>query len=289
VELHHFEVPRRRPGPQTERQAATPRPARIGGVCVQRPRSTGGQDHGGRGQHQDLIGRRQLDADDRWRRRRRGSRRRRGGGASCGKHPAGERTLQHRDVSGSADGRDHRAGDLVARAVAVGVHDPVPRVGALEAQAQCPVLVPVEPRAQLDEVVDDGGCGGDDAPYGRLVAQPRARGQGVGGVELHRVVGADGGGEAALGPVAGAVDQVDHPLHGQAGAVGDGRIDGTVTSNCGPVQQRLADVLQRDPLHVRAQVAGADELDPGASAATLSAIEHSVISTTLLGLARSVT
>src|SRR5262245_34845326 len=51
---------------------------------------------------------------------------------------------------------------------------------------------------------------------------------------------------------------LQHALHGRAGAGGDLRVDLDAWRQG---QQRVVDVIQRDPLHVRAQVARAHELD----------------------------
>ena len=74
--------------------------------------------------------------------------------------------------------------------------------------------------------------------------------------------------------------QIDHPLDRKPRALDDRRLDCDLEALA---DERFVDVLEGDPLHVRAEIAGAQELAPGASAAMLSAIEHSVISTTWRG------
>ena len=107
-----------------------------------------------------------------------------------------------------ADRLDERPGDLGAGRVAARVRDAAAVVAALAGQLELAALGGlVEVRAGRDEPAYGVGALGDEDAYGLLVAQARARDQGVVQVLLGGVALAEGRGDAALGPAGGAVVQ----------------------------------------------------------------------------------
>ena len=99
-----------------------------------------------------------------------------------------------------------RAGDLAAGGVAAGVGHPAHRVRALAAEHDLAVL-PVEARADLDELAHPVGALVHEHPDGFGVAQAGAGVDRVLEVQLGRVGLAQGRGDAALGEEGGGVVQ----------------------------------------------------------------------------------
>ncbi len=97
------------------------------------------------------------------------------------------------------------AGDLRAGRVTAGVGDAAAVVAALAGEFQAAFLRLVEVRARRDEPSYRVGALGDEDADRLLVAQARARDQGVVEVLFRGVALAEGRGDAALGPAGGAV------------------------------------------------------------------------------------
>ena len=105
-------------------------------------------------------------------------------------------------------GVDQGALDLGAGGGAAGVDDPRARVAALAGEGERPGGLAVELGAQRDQLVHAGRALVDEDAHRLLVAQAGARGQGVGQVQVGRVlVAAEHGGHAALGPAGGRLGQ----------------------------------------------------------------------------------
>ena len=104
-----------------------------------------------------------------------------------------------------ADARAERAHQLGAGRVAVGVQDPAPAVRRLAAERELAALAAVELGAELAPAGRTAGTPSRATISATSAStRPGARGDGVGGVELGRVAGADRGRHAALRPGARA-------------------------------------------------------------------------------------
>lgn len=106
---------------------------------------------------------------------------------------------------GLADRADQGAGDLRAGRVAARVGDAAAVVAALAGQRDVAAVGGVEVRAGVDEPAYGVGALGDQGAHGLLVAEARAREEGVVEVLLGGVALAERGGDAALGPAGRAV------------------------------------------------------------------------------------
>lgn len=106
---------------------------------------------------------------------------------------------------GLADRADQGAGDLRAGRVAARVGDAAAVVAALAGQRDVAAVGGVEVRAGGDQSAYGVGALGDQGAHGLLVAEARARDEGVVEVLLGGVALAERGGDAALGPAGRAV------------------------------------------------------------------------------------
>ena len=109
--------------------------------------------------------------------------------------------LDARVVADPVERGDERPGDLGAGGVAAGVGDPVAVVAALAGQLDLAAGVAVELRAEGDELADPVGPLGDERAHGLDVAQPDPGDEGVVEVLVGGVLGVEGRGDAALGPL----------------------------------------------------------------------------------------
>ncbi len=106
-----------------------------------------------------------------------------------------------------ADRRHQSAGDLRAGRVTARVGDAAAVVAALAGQRDVAAVGGVEVRAGVDQPAYGVGALGDQGAHGLLVAEARARDEGVVEVLLGGVALAERGGDAALGPAGRAVVQ----------------------------------------------------------------------------------
>ena len=140
-------------------------------------------------------------------RRRRGQRGHPHAAAALDDEVEGEPALEHgagRAVGGVDQGPLH----LGPGGGAAGVHDPRPRVPALAGQGERAAALAVELDAQGDQLVHPARALVDQDAHRLLVAQAGAGGQGVGQVQVGRVlVAAEHRGHAALGPAGGRLGQ----------------------------------------------------------------------------------
>lgn len=119
------------------------------------------------------------------------------------------------------DGLDQCPRDLGAGGVAARVRDPAAVVAALAGEFYLAGLRGgVEDRAGVHQPPDRVRALGDEQPYGLLVAQARARDQGVVEVLLRGVALAEGRGDTALGPAGGAVVEPGLGDHDRTAAPG---------------------------------------------------------------------
>ena len=112
-----------------------------------------------------------------------------------------EPALAHVDRVGHPDRLDERPLDLGAGRVAARVHDPGERVAALAREQELGTLgrvLGVEAGAEPRQLADPVGTFGDEHAHRVDVAQPRARGQRVGQVQLGRVGRGERGRDTAL-------------------------------------------------------------------------------------------
>jgi len=93
----------------------------------------------------------------------------------------------------------------VAGGAAAGVDDAAAGVAALEAERELPAGVEVEDDAARAQLLDGGWSLFDQYLDGARPAQAAAGGDGVGGVLGGRIARLERRGQAALGPVAGAL------------------------------------------------------------------------------------
>jgi len=190
VELHHLKVPEDGAGAGGEDEPLPVGAERVRGVGVQAAHTASCQDGAGGGEDGAQAAALDLDAGD--------------GAVGC--HDAGGAgVLEHgdgRDAGGHGRERPH---DLGARGVPVGVDDAAAAVGAFEAELERSGGGAVERDALADEPVDRGGGGGGDGGNGVGIAEARAGGEGVGGVERGIVAGGDGGRDPALRPAGGGL------------------------------------------------------------------------------------
>ena len=132
----------------------------------------------------------------------------------------GEPLLQHGGGRGPG-GVDQGPLDLGPGGRPAGVDHPGRRVAALAGQGQGPAGLAVEDGAHGDQLVDPGRALVDQHPHGVGVAQAGPGGQGVGQVEVGRVlVPAENGRHAALGPSGGRLGQLGLGQHADAQPVG---------------------------------------------------------------------
>ena len=148
-------------------------------------------------------------------------------------HPAvgarGRRTPRHRPPSTSRSRANHSSSTAAAAGPGgvdqgplhlgpggrpSGVDHPGRGVAALTGQGQGPAGLPVEDGAHGDQLVDPGRAFVDQDPDRVGVAQAGPGGQGVGQVEIGRVlVAAEHGGHAALGPPGGRLGELGLGQH----------------------------------------------------------------------------
>jgi hypothetical protein len=129
----------------------------------------------------------------------------------------GEPPLQHR-ARRAIGGVDQGPLDLGPRGRAAGVDHPRPGVPALAGQRQEAGGLPVELHPERDQLVDPARPLVDQNPHRLLVAEPGPGGQGVGQVQIGRVlVAAEHGGHAALGPAGGRLREGALGQHPQRG------------------------------------------------------------------------
>ena len=123
------------------------------------------------------------------------------------------------------------------------MHDPGVRVAALAGQQQLAGGVPVEDGAEGDQLVDPGRPLVHEHPHRVLVAQPGARGQGVGEVEVGRVgIAAQHRGHAALRPPRRGLGQLALGQHADPQPVDVGRPHrGRQAGDAGPEDQQVED------------------------------------------------
>ena len=115
-------------------------------------------------------------------------------------------------------GVDQGPFDLGPRGRTAGVDHPGPGVPPLAGQGQRPGGLAVELHPEGDQLVDPARPLVDQNADGLLVAEPGAGGQGVGQVQIGRVlVAAEHGGHAALGPAGGRLGEDALGQHAQRG------------------------------------------------------------------------
>ena len=167
--------------------------ARIGGIGrhgIERADAAGRQHHG--------AGRKELVAAvvDR-----RGPHQPHAGDAAVGDNElVSHIAFQHADRWCRAHACDQRLHDRGAGAVARDVHDAAARVRRLLAELKVAVRVALEGNAVGQEIGDAVGSLASDEARDFLVDDARTSGNRVGGMQLRRVVGADGRGDARLRP-----------------------------------------------------------------------------------------
>lgn len=218
VELHELQVGDLGARAEGECDSVAGRHGRVGGGREDLPHAAGREDHGGRVHraHPVVLA---LAHDVQ---------------AHARRTPLGVRQeVQHERVldraqSTGVHGLDERPGDLRAGRVAARVRDAAPVVAALAGQFQSSFGGLVEVGAGLDEPPYGVGALRDEDPYGLLVAQARARHQGVVQVLFRGVALPEGGGDTALGPAGGAVVEAglgddDRPQPGRLAAQGRGQ------------------------------------------------------------------
>lgn len=195
VELDEFEVGDLRAGPQGEGDAVTGGDRRVGGGGEDLAHTAGGEDHRGGVDRADtvvlaLAHDMQGDA----------------GGAAFGvRQQVQDQRVLHGVEGCGADRLDQGAGDLGARRVPARVRDPATVVAALTGERDVAGVGGVEVRAGLDQAAYGVGALGDQGPYRRLVAQARARDQGVGQMLFRGVALTECRRDTALRPAGGAV------------------------------------------------------------------------------------
>ncbi len=129
----------------------------------------------------------------------------------------GEPALQHR-TRGGIGGIDQGPFDLSPRGRPAGVHHPGPGMSPFAGQGQRPGGLAVELHPEGDQLMDPGRTLVDQDADGLLVTEPGACGQGVGEVQVGRVlVAAEHGGHAALGPAGGGLGEDALGQHAQRG------------------------------------------------------------------------
>lgn len=206
VELHEFEVGDLRTGTERERDTVTCGDRGVGGGGEDLAHAPGGQDHGRGMDGTDAVVlalAHDMEGDS-------------------GRTAVGIR--QQVQDQGVFDGAqlagvyrlDERAGDLGARRVASRVRDTAPVVAALAGELDLTGLGGVEVRAGGDQPAYGVGTLGDQGADRVLVAQARARDQGVVQMLLRGVAVAQRGGDAALRPARGAVVQAGLGDHDRA-------------------------------------------------------------------------
>lgn len=195
VELDEFEVADLGAGAQRERHAVAGGDGGVGGRREDLAHAAGREDDGGGvdGSHAVVLA---LSHDVQGHT----------GGASVGvrEEVQDERVLDRAQAT-RAYRLDEGAGDLGAGGVAARVGDAAAVVAALAGQLQAALFGLVEVGAGLDQPPYGVGALGDEDADGVLVAQARARHQGVVEVLLGGVALAQGRGYPALGPAGGAV------------------------------------------------------------------------------------
>ena len=183
VELHELEVGDGRACAPGHRDTLPGRAGRVGGALPEGGHATGGEQRGaGR---KRPVGRERADA----------------AAALIGPEVECADALAHRDARVLGDALGEHARDGGAGGSPVGVQDAAPRVAAFQAEPL------VELDAEREQVGDAGGRLGDQCLDGAGPAEAATGAVGVLGVQGRRVVRADGGGDAALRPGAGGVEQ----------------------------------------------------------------------------------
>ncbi len=229
MELHELQVGDPGPGPQRGRHPVTRRDRRVGGRRVDLAEATGGEHDRpavGRADAVDLA-----LADDV---QRHAAHRTVVGGEQVDDQCVLD-DLDARVVDDAVQGGDERARDLGAGGVTAGVRDPVAVVAALAGQLDLAAGVAVELGAQRHELAHPVGSLGHQDAHRLGVAQPDAGHERVVEVLLRRVLGVEGSGDAALGPLgrAGRQHGLGHQQHPVdplaqpqgAGEAGDARAD----------------------------------------------------------------
>jgi hypothetical protein len=186
VELDELQVAHARAGAEAERDAVAGRDHGVGRLAEELARAAGRDD--------DLPGREgdQVAA--------------RGARQEAPRVPVGqreqvedERVREGRDPRVVEHGRRHRALDLVAGRVALGVDDPRVAVAALAREVDQAFGRAVELRPHLQQALDRLRPAADDALDRLALGEPAADAQRVGDVRVEAVRGGEDRGESALG------------------------------------------------------------------------------------------
>ncbi len=188
VELDEFHVGHHRAGAGGEGEAAAGGGERVGGGEIEPADAAAGDDDLVAGDDDLTVGGIDDEAGD---------------FAVAGEDAPRDVVDAQFDVRTCGDADAKRADDFEARGIAAGVDDAAVGVGGFETQGQIAVGIQIERDAVVAQCLDRGRAGGGDAGNGVGIAQTVAGGQRVDGVGLGAVIGADGGGDAALGPGAG--------------------------------------------------------------------------------------
>ncbi len=209
VELHELQVRDLRAGTQRERHAVAGGDGRVGGGGEDLAEAAGGEDDGPRVDRADAVAL-ALAHDVQGQTRRAALRVR--------QQVQHQGVLDQFEVVVGADGLDQGARYLRAGRVPARVGDTTAVVAALAGEQDLALVVLVEGRSGGDQAADRARALGDEHPHRLLVAQARARDEGVLQVLLGGVALAERGGDAALCPAGRAV--VEHRLgddqHAQA-------------------------------------------------------------------------
>ena len=197
MELDELQVGDLRAGPQRERHAVAGGDRGVGGGGEDLAHAAGGEDHRGGVDRADAVVL-ALAHDVQ-------------GDAGRTAFGVRQQVQDERVLDGAQGGRadrlDQGAGDLGAGRVAARVGDAAAVVAALAGERDLAAVGGVEVRAGGDQPAYGVGALGDQGPDGLLVAQARARDEGVVQMLLRGVALAERGGDAALGPAGGAVVQ----------------------------------------------------------------------------------
>ena len=203
MELHELDVGRRNAGPQGHGHTVTRGLGRVGGDRVQLAGPAGGQDdvaslHQHRGVPTGWQG-----ADT--------------GAATVVDHQVECEPALEDGAGRAVGGVDQRPFDLGTGRGASGVHHPWRRVAALARQGQRPRRFAVELNTQCDQLVHPARALVDQNAHGLFVTEPDTGGQGVGQVQVGRVlVATQDRGDTALGPPGGRLGQHALGQHAQA-------------------------------------------------------------------------
>ena len=195
VELDELQVGDLRPGPQRQRHAVAGGDRGVGGGGEDLAHAAGGEDDRGGPDRADAVVLALAHDVERDPRRT---------AFGVGEQVQDERVLDGVQ-GGLADRLDQGPGDLGAGRVAARVGDAAAVVAALAGERDVAAVGGVEGGAGGDQAAYGVGALGDQGPDGLLVAEARARDEGVVQVLLGGVALAEGGGDAALGPAGRAV------------------------------------------------------------------------------------